>query len=257
MKTGQIISGSKAPFTQIPNDFIRNPEITAKAKGLMCYLWSNRDDWVLYKSTLTNYFKDGLASLRSAWDELEKLGYILSVDIRNEKGHIKGKNYILYHEPYNGLTDVGKPHIGKPNIGESQPRNTITKNTITKIKNKKKVFVLDNYKTTLKEFETLWREVVTIVNGKKRIKTPIEDIVFHLTNKDITNFNKLAVTYTKEEFREALRGMFGQKEIYKFLLNTPKHFLIEKNFINYLSAYRNKEPNLYSINKPKSRQQYL
>ena len=242
MKTGKIISGSKVPFTQIPNDFIRNPEISAKAKGLMCYLWSNRDDWVLYKSTLTNYFKEGQASIRNAWNELEKLGYILSLDIRNDKGHIKGKTYILYHEPQNGLTDVGKPHIGKPNIGESQPKNTITKNTIIKIKNKKKVFVLDNYKTTIKEFETKWREV-----NCRELKIPIEDVVFYLTDKDKANFKKLAVTFTKKEFGNAITGMFKQKDIYKCLLMTPKHFLVEKNFIKYLSAFMNQNANLYNL----------
>ncbi|MBT6705680.1 MAG: hypothetical protein HOB16_07310 [Flavobacteriaceae bacterium] len=123
---------------------------------------------------------------------------------------------------------------------------------------KEKSFLGDkNLKTSIEEFETQWRDVVVQWNKVMQHKTTLpEKVVFDLSNRDINNFNKIAIDYTKEEIKEALIGMFSQKDIYKTLLLTPSFILIKKNFMKYLSAYRNDEKEIHNKNKKDRRNDY-
>jgi hypothetical protein len=132
MKIGNVKLGDSVPFTQVSNEFLRNPNISARAKGLMCYLWANSDDWVIVKEAIPNFFKDGRDSIRTAWSELEKLGYIVGVAVRNEKGQLKGWDYTVYHYPNKGDTNIAVSNSGLPNTN-----NTINNNNNTNNKNSK------------------------------------------------------------------------------------------------------------------------
>ena len=123
---------------------------------------------------------------------------------------------------------------------------------------KEKSFLGDkNLKTSIVEFETQWREIVVKWNKVMQHKTILpEKVIFDLSNRDINNFNKIAIDYTKEEIREALIGMFSQKDIYKTLLLTPSFILIKKNFMKYLSAHRNDEKEIHNKNKKDRRNDY-
>jgi hypothetical protein len=102
MNTGQIFkTKTEVPFCQVPRSMLRDKTMSAKAKGLLCMLLSLPSDWVLYKSTLGQYFSDGRSSLDTAWDELEKKGYIVSAQIIGRDGKF-GYNHIVYHLPFNG-----------------------------------------------------------------------------------------------------------------------------------------------------------
>ena len=69
--TGQIInSKSNTNFTIIPNEILRREDMSIKAKGLLCYLLMLPPDWVLYKTEIHNHHKDGIDSVRSAFDEI-------------------------------------------------------------------------------------------------------------------------------------------------------------------------------------------
>lgn len=141
MNTGQIIKSKiDNQFTFIPNALLRSDKISAKAKGLICFLLSLPTDWVLYKTTLPEYFKDGKDSLNSAWEELEELGYVVSVKVVGTDGRFKGWNYMVYQEPVlpeNKPVEVGKTESGNPAIGKSadgQPAATNKDNTTNKEK---------------------------------------------------------------------------------------------------------------------------
>ena len=127
--TGQIVKSRRTfEFVQIPNELLKNNNLSFKAKGLLCLLLSFPDDWVVYKNNLVNYSADGKASIDTAWKELVKEGYILSV--RMIEGNLtKGWNHIVYDTPQTektqqnqgvhrnpilGYTKIGFPKLGFP-----------------------------------------------------------------------------------------------------------------------------------------------
>ncbi len=74
-------------YTQIHNGAAQDPELSAKAKGVLLYIMSLPDDWTLYKTELHNHFKDGRDAIKKGFDELIEHGYAMQREIRNEKGH--------------------------------------------------------------------------------------------------------------------------------------------------------------------------
>lgn len=157
--TGQIFkSKSTEKFTVIPNAMIQRPDLSAKAKGLLCYILSLPSDWVINKSEVHKHFKDGLDAIRSGFKELEKAGYILSVEIRNDKGHFKGYNYIVYDEPQlekpiseNPISV--KPISENPTLQKKQlTKETVNKEIINNIIEDLNLVLGKNYKTTTKPY---------------------------------------------------------------------------------------------------------
>ncbi len=72
-------------FTQIPNDILRNPEISGKGKAILCLLLSNREGWKSHLTTIGRMMKEGDDALRSGIEELEEFGYLARLKYRNKK----------------------------------------------------------------------------------------------------------------------------------------------------------------------------
>ena len=129
MNTGQICkSKSTSRYTTIPNELIQNKNLSAKAKGIIVYLLSLPDNWVVYKTELHNNFTDGKDSIRSGFDELVEAGYIVTVDVRDENGRFKGSNHIVYDLPISenpisvNPTSVNPPLQKKHNTKETKEK---------------------------------------------------------------------------------------------------------------------------------------
>lgn len=114
--TGQIIrTRTDKEFTTVPNEFIHRPDMSMKAKGLLIYLLSLPPNWVIYKREIPNHFTDGIDSIRAAFKELEKMGYVLSIETRNRKGQIMGYNHIVYGESQ--TRPILPPKRENPDVG--------------------------------------------------------------------------------------------------------------------------------------------
>lgn len=70
------------------NHFLHNPNLSSSAKGVLAVILSNKDDWRIYPDEIAKRSKDGLASHKSAFNELEKNGYIRT--IKKSLGRGKG-----------------------------------------------------------------------------------------------------------------------------------------------------------------------
>lgn len=150
-------------FTQVPNEMLRDPELSAKAKGLLCLLLTNKQgEWYSYQETLQQMMSDGETAIRSGLKELEEVGYLLRLkyrDIENKKfagsiwcySSLKNEfdlsriNRTIREfgvelidcerslEPakktVGGKTTYGNPTCGNTTYGNPRPNNTNTKNT--------------------------------------------------------------------------------------------------------------------------------
>lgn len=96
----QIVKAKREDkFVTIPNELARDNSLSLKARGLITYLLSMADDWVIYKSKLHTQVKDGREGVNKAFNELVAAGYILEVKTINEKTGQFIYDYIVYSEP--------------------------------------------------------------------------------------------------------------------------------------------------------------
>ena len=143
MATIRAIKAS-GDFVVMHKGFLRDPNLSAKAKGVMAYILSLPDDWKIHIDELTTHFKDGRDSIRKAIKELQEAGYIERVRIRDENGKFKGWEYLLY-EDLNHKTE--KPKSENPTsvnpISENPTllNNNITNNDLT---NNKLNYIAEN-----------------------------------------------------------------------------------------------------------------
>ena len=120
-------------YTVISNDFLQNPNISLKAKGLLCYMLSCEDNWSFSIEGLAKMNKDGRVSVSSALDELEELGYHKKERIY-ENGKIKEWIYYISEEPC--FLDAENLHQeNDANKKEQEEKETIVSKDTKKRKN--------------------------------------------------------------------------------------------------------------------------
>ncbi len=84
----------KKNFTIIPNDIIRNKNISDRARFIFCYMASMPDDWKFYQGAMAKelgYTKD---TLRKYIEELLETGYLYR-EQRREEGKFDSYDYTL------------------------------------------------------------------------------------------------------------------------------------------------------------------
>jgi hypothetical protein len=71
-------------YTQIPNNLLRNPNISGKGKTILSILLSNKSGWTSYITKLKSMMKEGEDAIRNGIKELEKYGYLCRVRYRDK-----------------------------------------------------------------------------------------------------------------------------------------------------------------------------
>lgn len=126
--TGQIIKSKKhRDFAVIPNSILQSSTLSLEEKGLLVYLLSLPEDWVLYKSNLHEKIGEKEGTVDRVFKLLQDRGYILSVKMIGEKGRFQGWNHIVYEEPTieelekNPYREQVSPTPTNPDLGQSAP----------------------------------------------------------------------------------------------------------------------------------------
>ena len=133
-----------ANYTTISNVFLRDKELSLKAKGLLATILSLPENWDFSIKGICATIKEGTTAVYSAIDELKEHGYCKVVTNRNEKGMIVGNDYTFYEDPSMENLNVGNQTQINTNI--SLPN---TKDTDNKEKNKEE-------ETNKELFEQCW-----------------------------------------------------------------------------------------------------
>lgn len=87
------------PYIMLNKEFLNNPYLSWKAKGLLAYLLSLPDDWKVHEKEVITHSKDGRDSYRKALKELINSGYVHRDRIKNKKGKWQASNYCVYEVP--------------------------------------------------------------------------------------------------------------------------------------------------------------
>ena len=93
-------------YTVMSNHHLRNKDLTLKAKGLLSQMLSLPEDWDYTLAGLSHINREKIDAIREAVRELERAGYILRSRERDEKGRLRGANYVIYEQPQPPIPDL-------------------------------------------------------------------------------------------------------------------------------------------------------
>jgi hypothetical protein len=110
-------------FVRIQNDILINETLSWKAKGLLCFMLSRKDDWDFHKVQVQKYSKDGRDGTISAFNELIKAGYVKQIRKR-DKGKFVGFDYYVSDIPFTEKPNTEKPNTEIPPLVTTQGNNT-------------------------------------------------------------------------------------------------------------------------------------
>lgn len=186
MSMFRVCKDKDNPYVMLNKEFLLDPKLSAKAKGILAYLLSLPDDWQIFVKELVAHFKDGKDSINAGINELIKEGYITRVRTRDEKGMMKAYEYCVYEVPtYNGKSNLGESNLGKP----ATTNNNLTNNNLTNIYGANKILT-----TQLSPFSIriLSKYLTKYFYFKGRVSHPKID------NKQFANIDYFIIATTKE-----------------------------------------------------------
>ena len=112
-------------YTVMSNHHLRNKELTLKAKELLSQMLSLPEDWDYTLAGLSHINRESIDAIRTAVWELEKAGYILRRQGRDEKGKMTAIEYTIYEQPQPMLENPipGKPMLENPTTDNPTSEN--------------------------------------------------------------------------------------------------------------------------------------
>jgi hypothetical protein len=105
------------PFVMIDRRAIENPKLSWKAKGLLAYLLSRPDNWVVRFRDLGKRSPDGAHTVRVAMKELRTAGHV-TVETERDGGRITKWIYHIHEVPDGGFQQVEKQDVEPPDVEE-------------------------------------------------------------------------------------------------------------------------------------------
>lgn len=95
-------------YTTLSNYHFKDKRLSWKAKGLLSTMLSLPDNWNYTIEGLSMLSDDGIKATNSGLNELEKCGYLIRKQQRNESGHYGMTEYIIYEQPQSTEQDERK-----------------------------------------------------------------------------------------------------------------------------------------------------
>ena len=115
-------------YTKLPNDLLRDKDLTPEAIGLLCYLLSHVDNWRVTQSQLSKHFSCTPARIRNIAACLEQTGYIRRVRYVEEgKTVFDWEVYDRKQLPVCKKADVENRQVDIPHVENEEQRITIEK----------------------------------------------------------------------------------------------------------------------------------
>lgn len=112
----------RSNYTVVDNTFIRDMNLSMKAKGLMLLMLSLPPEWDYSVAGLAAICKEGMTAIRGALKELEECGYLRRERRNSEKG------YFVYEYI---LSEIPQPHNGNLHAVEEQTADIHTEDAHT------------------------------------------------------------------------------------------------------------------------------
>ena len=122
------------PFVMIDRRAVENPKLSWRAKGLLAYLLSRPDDWVVRFKDLAKRAPDGAHTIRAAMKELKAAGHV-EVITEREGGKITKWIYKVHEVPHGGFQQVEKQDVENRTYSNTKSTEKDLKEIYTALEN--------------------------------------------------------------------------------------------------------------------------
>ena len=115
-----------AGYTVMSNHHLRNKDLSLKAKGLLSQMLSLPEDWDFTLAGLSYINREKIDAIREAIRELEKAGYVVRSRERDDKGRLRGADYVIYEQPQQPALDLpvlDNPMLENPTLEKPMLEN--------------------------------------------------------------------------------------------------------------------------------------
>lgn len=127
MATFRIKKDKDNPYVMVNKRVVLDPRLSYRAKGVLIYLLSRPDDWIVYEREIATHSIDGPWSVKMAIRELIAAGYITREKARHQDtGQYRGYQYTVLESP---LRQPQTTEMRNTNVGESLPTNKDSTNS--------------------------------------------------------------------------------------------------------------------------------
>jgi len=132
-------------YEPIHRETLQDERMSWEAQGLLTYMLSRNDDWEFHARELAGRRKGGVDRIRKLLRELEELGYIRSVQVRDSKGRMSTVERTVYEKAFMWETPDetgtvfsvhGKTVHGKTGHGKQGTKEYIFSNKTDKTENR-------------------------------------------------------------------------------------------------------------------------
>jgi hypothetical protein len=173
-------------FTVMSNLFLRNKELSLKAKGLLAVCLSLPPNWEYSMKGLVAISKESITAIRNSMRELEEHGYMKVNKLKNDKGQFYYE-YVIFEEPEHQKPSTGKLEIDNVDVDNLDIENVNQLNTNQLITKKENTNKLNLYieeqappyiQSLLKEYLEMREEIEAPLNLRslKMLLTRIEKL---------------------------------------------------------------------------------
>lgn len=111
-------------YTTISNVFLRDKNLSLKAKGFLTVIMALPDDWDFSIKGICSILKEGKSAVYGVVQELKENRYCKTTPSRDEKGLILGLDYMFYEEPYEEEPQQDNPHTENRDMDNMPQLNT-------------------------------------------------------------------------------------------------------------------------------------
>jgi hypothetical protein len=99
-------------YAAIPNEVMRNSDLSLEARGMIALMMGYSDDWIFYRNHLLEVANIGREKFYRVITELQNAGYIEVVSKKSSRGTFAGTTYIIHDEPASVESLKDRPSVG-------------------------------------------------------------------------------------------------------------------------------------------------
>ena len=111
-------------YTTMCNHHLRDVSLSWQAKGMLSFMFSNREDFKYSINGLVKCASNGDTSVRSILNELKEKGYLIVTPIKGSNGRIECWDYDFFETPDDAKRFVDGPVGEIPQLENNGQRNT-------------------------------------------------------------------------------------------------------------------------------------
>jgi phosphopantetheinyl transferase (holo-ACP synthase) len=221
--------GSKKYVTIISQDFFQKSSLSLEAMGLISYLMSLPDDWIVYNQHLQKIFKIGRDKLRKIMKELKENGYMQRIPVKDDKGRVVTwkTQYSDYPEFLRLVQVTENPLPGNPCPGKQplQINNNTEKTNYKKTTQQRVQEYLGNSRVTRNQFSEQSGTVVVSLLEKVQQWAIAETLVKTWLKQHSAEYILEKIEYTKTHSTTNPAGFLRkaiEHDYKKYLANDSK-----------------------------------